>query len=125
MEVHISVSEIIANASRLSNRELESLVGQLNLLRAQRVAPSLSKRETELLKIINKGFPAEKWSRLVALDEKMELADLTETEAKEALLLAEQLEDYTLERLKYLKKLAVLRGISVELLMNDLGITPQ
>jgi hypothetical protein len=120
-----SVSEIIANASQLSNRDLNALLGQLSLLRAKRTAPSLPQEETNLLNQINEGFPALKWMRLVALDRKMEFDDLTEEEATESLGLAEDLEDYTLQRFENLKKLANLRSVSVEHLMQALGITPQ
>jgi hypothetical protein len=124
MGTRTSVSEIIASASHLDNRELESLVGQLNRLRAQRVAPALSGTETKLLKKINEGFPPEKWSRLVYLDDKMEDSALSEDEAAESLALAEELEAYTVERFGYLKKLAEIRGVSVEALMKELGLTP-
>lgn len=125
MGVQLSVSEIVADASQLSDQELEALVGQLNLMRAQRAVPALSKVETELLMKINEGFSSTKWLRLVELDEQMEISDLTESEAAESMALAQELEAYTVERLKHLKKLAEIRGVPVESLMKDLGLTHQ
>ncbi len=87
--------------------------------------PALSKGETALLMKINEGFPEDKWSRLSELDEKMEVSTLTDAEAAEALALAEELETYTVQRFQYIKKLASLRNVSVEILMEDLGIKPR
>ena len=125
MGTQASVSEILANASQLNDRELTTLVGQLNLLRAQRSTPALSKKETDLLKKINEGFPSAHWTRLVELDKKMELSDLSEAEAQESLTLAEALEACTVQRFEYLKKLSIVQNISVEQLMSNLGIGPQ
>lgn len=125
MDLQISVSEFVANAAQLEKREFDQLFNKLNLLRAQRAASSLSKNETILLKKINEGFPSEKWQRLVFLDEKMEASDLTEAEAEESLALTEMLENYTVERLVHLKKLALLRKTTVEQLMFDLEIKPR
>lgn len=125
MGTQASVSEILENASQLNDRELTTLVSQLNLLRAQRSTPALTQKETELLKKINEGFPSTQWNRLVELDKKMELSDLTEAEAQESLTLAEALKAYTVQRFEYLKKLSVLQKISTEQLMNNLGIRPQ
>jgi hypothetical protein len=124
MNAQLSVSEIIENASQLNRRDFESLVGKLNYLRAQRIVPSLSKQESDLLKKINEGFPQDKWKRLAFLDDKMEFDNLTENEANESLVLAEELEAYTVQRFTYLKKLAIFRGVTIEKLLIDLNITP-
>ncbi len=125
MEPQQSVVQIVENAARLDVQEFESLFNKLAVLRAQRTAPFLPKEEADLLKKINEGFPAEKWSRLAQLDEKMELSDLLPVESDESLLLAEELEAYTVQRFVYLKELATLRKILVEQLMQDLDIAPK
>lgn len=120
-----SVSEIFANASQLNDHELSTLVGQLNLLRAQRSTPALSEKETDILRKINEGFPSNQWNRLVELDKKMEYSALSAAEAQESLILAEALEAYAVQRFEYLKQLSILQGVSVEQLMNKLGIRPE
>lgn len=120
-----SVDQILDKASQLDRREFERLMANLNLLRAQRAAPSLSKNETTLLKKINEGFPSAKRERLSQLDEKIELSELTPLEAEEYLSLAEDLEAYTLQRFLWLKKLAVLRKVDLEQVMKDLDISPR
>lgn len=125
MEPQISVEQILNKASQLSKRDFEHLFANLNLLRARRAAPSLSKSETELLKKINEGFSSEKWARIAQLDEKMEFSELTKAEADEHLALAEELEAYTVQRFLWLKQLASLRKVSVERVMEDLDIAPR
>ena len=104
-------------ASQLNMRDFEQLLTNLNLLRAQRTAPSLSKKETDLLKKINKGFPLEKWARMVQLDEKMESSELTAAEAEEALVLAEALESFTLWLCVWLKNISSLHQCCIERVM--------
>lgn len=125
METQISVDQILDKASQLNKRDFERLLTNLNLLRARRTAPSLSKSETSLLKKINAGFPLEKWVRITQLDEKMEFSELTWTEAEEHLSLAEELEAYTVQRFLWLKQLAAMRNVSVDQVMKDLDIAPR
>lgn len=125
METQISVDQILDNASQLSTRGFERLLTKLNLLRARRKAPSLSKSETNLLKKINAGFPIGKRARIAQLDEKMEFSELNAAEAEEQLILAEELEAYTVQRFIWLKQLAALRNVSVEQIMEELNIAPR
>jgi hypothetical protein len=124
MDVNASISDIIATASQLDTQELNTLLGELNALRSQRTTAALSKQETELLKYINTGFPQSKWERLAELDNQMELSDLSAAEATESLALASDLETYTVQRFEYLKQLALIRNLTVEQLMVNLGIAP-
>ncbi len=75
MKTQISVDQILDKAAQLNKRDFERLLTNLNLLRARRNAPSLSKSETSLLKKINVGFPLEKRVRIIHLDEKMEISE--------------------------------------------------
>ncbi len=125
MDTQISVDQILDTASQLNKRDFERLLTTLNLMRARRTAPSLSKNETSLLQKINTGFPAGKWARLAELDKKMESSGLTDAEAEESLKLAEELEAYTVQRFLLLKQLASLRNLPVEQVMKDLEITPR
>jgi hypothetical protein len=125
MDIQLSVSEIVDNAAQLNQRDFEHLIKQMYQVRAKRTVPSLSKEETDLLKKINEGFKTEKWKRLAYLDDKMEMATLTNKEAEESLILAEELEAYTVQRFIYLKKLALLRNITIDQLMIDLEIITQ
>lgn len=125
MDVQLSVDQIIDKAAHLSKRDLDRLVSGLSLLRARRATPALSKAETNLLTKINAGFPLEKRARIAQLDEKIEFSELSAAELEEHLALAEALEAYTVQRFIWLKELAILRGIPLEQLMQDMDITPR
>lgn len=125
MATQISVDQILDKASQLCKQDFERLLFKLNLLRAQYTSPSLSKKETNLLKKINAGYPAEKWARMLQLDRKMEFSDLTEAKAEEHLILTEELESYTVQRFIWLKQLAALRNVSIDKVMETLEITPR
>jgi hypothetical protein len=125
METQPLLIQLIEHASRLGVQDFEKLFDNLNLIRAQRKVPNLSKSEADLLKKINEGFSLEKRARLITLDEKMEFSQINKSEAEESLKLATELENYTVQRFIYLKKLAALRKISIDQLMQDLDILPR
>ena len=119
----MSVSEIIHSAERLEAKSFERLYQQLTALRVQRHgAQTLDGTESSLLTEINKGFDAQKWERLRYLDWKIEFGALNESEEAESLQLAEEYEVFSVERLKALSQLALLRHISLDDLITQLGI---
>jgi hypothetical protein len=123
MNSQLTVSEIFKNAAQLSAHDFEHLFRQMVTLRFKKNGKTvLSSAETELLQKINKGFPTEKWERLQYLDMKVEANTLSTDEENESLELAEAYEAYTVERTQHLSELALLRQISIDQLMQDLGI---
>ncbi len=119
-----SVSELLDNAARLNAGEFDRFFKSVLTLRAQRVAPSLSKEEAQLLKKINQGFAQKKWERLDLLDGKLEFETLSEEEEKELSVLVEEYETYSLRRLQQLGQLAIIRKVSLDEVMDQLGIQP-
>lgn len=117
-----SVTELIDNAARLDAGEFDFFFNKILTLRAQRNAPMLAKPESDLLKKINRGFPAEKWRRLTLLNEQVEEETLTAAEQTELKGLIQSYEQYTLQRLKYLGQLAMLRQVTLRSVMHELGI---
>lgn len=71
---------------------------------------------------INIGFDEEKWERLKFLDWKSEFDVLSAEEEKELLELAETYEEYTVERLKNIGELAILRGTTIDKVIEELGL---
>lgn len=119
------VLEILDTAARLGAEDFENLFKRLAILRVQRsTVPSIDKSEAELLEQINRGFGSEKWERLQFLDWKMETSGLNEKEASESLQLAEDYESHMVQRLQILIKLAALRNVSLEEVMEQLNIRP-
>jgi hypothetical protein len=119
------VSEILDTAARLGAEDFENLFKKLAILRVQRSnVQSISKSEADVLEQINQGFGIEKWDRLQFLDWKMETTGLNEKESVESLKLAEDYENYTVQRLQLLIKLAALRNVSLNEVMKQLEIKP-
>jgi hypothetical protein len=123
MSVQLSVSEILNNVEGLETNKFEQLYKELFSLRVQRNGvASLNAVESQLLSKINSEFDPKKWERLTYLDWKLEFSALTAKEEAESLKLAEAYENYSVERLKCLSQLAMLRKVSIDKLMEQLGI---
>jgi hypothetical protein len=124
MSVQASVAELIDKAARLDTGEFNNFFNKMLTLRAQRIAPVLSKEESDLLKKINRGFPQKKWERLDFLNDKLEYETLSEAEHEELSVLIEAYEEYSLQRMRQLGQLATARKVSLDEVMNQLGIQP-
>jgi hypothetical protein len=123
MSVQLSVSEILNNVESLETNKFEQLYKELFSLRVQRNGmASLNAAESQLLSNINSEFDPKKWERLTYLDWKLEYSALTPKEEAESIKLAEAYENYSVERLKCLSQLAMLRQVSIDKLMQQLGI---
>ena len=123
MNVEMSVTEILNSAAGLESTKFEQLYRELLVLRMQKngiFVPNLV--ESQLLTKINSEFDPKKWERLTYLDWKLEFGSLDKKEELESLKLAEAYENYTVERLKCLSQLALLRQVSIDKLMEQLGI---
>lgn len=120
--VEIDFEEVLQGMARLQMQDLERFVDRVIALQAQRRAPSLSRRETELLQKINQGLPAEVRQRYEELNDKLHEETILPEEHEELLQLVEQVELADAERLQHLIELARIRNISVEELMSQLDI---
>lgn len=122
-QVNLSVEEILNGISQLGNKELELFLNQVGNLLARRKAPNFSKREAELLIEINQGIAQKTLDRYKMLSDKMAAETLTEQEHQELLAISNQLEEQDAKRLELLIELARLRSVSLDTLMEDLGLT--
>ena len=119
-----ALDEVLDEVSRLDTPHLEDLLLEVSLMLAERKAPHLSRRESELLMKINRGLSAEVQRRYDELMDKLRNETITSAERQELLQLIDQIEQADAERLQYLIELAQLRNVSVEELMAQLGIQP-
>ncbi len=78
----------------------------------------------KLLQKINERLPPADQERYDALALKLPEETLDREEQKELLELVDRIEHADAERVRALSRLAQLRGVSVEALMADLGISP-
>ncbi|MDQ3011700.1 MAG: STAS/SEC14 domain-containing protein [Acidobacteriota bacterium] len=116
--------QIVNAASQLPPPELDQLVARLQALRRQTNLPRLPVQESELLRRINQGAPAELQRRYDALRRKRRRSELSRKERQELLSLTQQIEQSDVERLQLLAQLATLRKLSLPELMRQLGLEP-
>jgi hypothetical protein len=124
-ERHRSSQELLQEVSQLCNPERGGFVDQVLQLRAQRRAPHLPKKESELLLKINAGLPEATWRRQGVLDEKRRQETLTSAEHRELIALNDEIEEYGAWRIGYLAELARLRQTTLDDVMRTLGIGPR
>ena len=118
----VSPDKLLEAIGQMDLAELDRLVPRVIALRAQRRAPSLPQRESELLTRINRGLPINVQTRLDALVARRQAETLTPDEHEELLRLIEQSEETEATRVEALAQLARLRGISLTTLIHDLGL---
>jgi hypothetical protein len=121
-QVSIGLDQLLNGVSQLETTDLEQFVGQVSSLLAQRKAPSLPHRETELLELINQGLPENIQSRYDELQTKLHHETITPEEHQELLSLIDPVEQVTVDRLRSLIELSQLRQVSLDELMTQLGI---
>lgn len=118
----VSSDRLLEAIGQMDLAELDRLVPRVIAIRAQRRAPRLPQRESELLTRINRGLPANAQMRLNELIAKRQAETLTHDQHRELLRLIEQSEKAEAARVEALAQLARLRGVSLTTLMHDLGI---
>jgi hypothetical protein len=123
-QIDIDLNEVLDGVAHLNTSELEAFVQQVNVLLARRKAPSLPKREAELLQQINQGLPSAVRQRYQELNRKLEAEVLTAAEHQELLNLIDKIEQADATRLRQLIELAQLREMSIDDLMQQLNILP-
>lgn len=114
--------DLLEAAKQLPPAELEAFINGALSLRAQAKATTLSKKETKLIKQINRGLPAELCKRQAWLTGRLKKEILTATEHQELLHLTHMAESRDAERAAALLELAKLRGLPVRVLMKQMGI---
>lgn len=118
----MSLDELITAANELNEADLDRLFQQVMALRMQRKAQVLPPDEAKLLEQINRGVPVELRAQYEVLRAKREAETLTEEEYENLVELSQRIEQFGAERLKALVNLAQLRQVSLDELMDSLGI---
>ena len=118
----LSTEQILSAVSHLSLPELEQIFDRVLALQAERKAAHLSTAESALLVRINQGLPSELRERLAILRAKREDESLTDAEYEELTRLTDRAEELHADRMAALVELARLRGVSLPMLLERLGI---
>jgi hypothetical protein len=106
----------------LSLPELEQVFAHVLALQAKRKAAHLSAAESVLLTRINRGLPPELHERIALLRAKREEETITDAEYEELTRLTDRAEELHADRMAALVELAKCRGITLQVLMEQLGI---
>jgi DNA-binding ferritin-like protein (Dps family) len=123
-QIDIGLEQLFNGVSQLETVELEKFAEQVNLLLATRKMNRLPEREAELLEAINQGLPEKTQTRYDELQLKLHHEAISTAEHQELLSLIDVVEQASVDRLQYLIELAQLRQVSLDSLMNQLGIKP-
>ena len=119
------VKNLLQDIETLNNQELESFVEHILKIRANKIAPSLNEKETELFQKINLSLSDEKRTRMDGLIVKRQQEKISSNELDELIALTTTAEQLNVERMKALTQLSVLRQVSLSDLMEQLGINSQ
>ncbi len=118
----MSLEELIKEAARLDETDLDQLLHQVVLLRARRKVQVLPEVEARLLMKINQGIPVHLRDRYQILHQKRQAETLTDAEYNTLIQLSNQIEQIGSQRLEALASLAQLRQVTLLDLMETLGI---
>ena len=124
VETEIPFDKILKSVEHMSLSDLEKLMNQVTALQARRKAPFLSKDESELMLKINKGLPSGIRKRFGELAAKRRAENLTTDEHKKLLHLSDRIEKSDAERMKNILELARIRGVDLEVLMEEMNLFP-
>ena len=118
----LSTEQIISAVSHLSLPELEQVFDHVLALQAERKAAHLSAAESALLARINQGLPSTLRERIACLRAKRRDETITDAEYEELTRLTDWAEELHADRMAALVDLAKCRGVSLAVLMDQLGI---
>ena len=122
--LQVETEQLLQAALQMPRAELEQFVARLLALKISQDTPHLSQAESELLLTINEGIPSATQQRLDALMAKRQAHTLTRGEPQDLLQITAQIEQRDAERLQHLIELAALRHVTLDALMQQLGLQP-
>ena len=118
----LSTAQILSAVSHLSLPELEQVFDHVLALQAARKAAHLSAAESALLARINQGLPAGLRERIACLRDQREDESITDAAYEELTRLTDRAEELHADRMAALVELAKYRGVSLAVLLDQLGV---
>jgi|SRR5215467_12577615 len=118
----MTAEQIMAAVDNLSLSEIERVFDHLLAVQAERKGPHLPSDEAALIARINEGLPEELRARLLGLRKGREDGSITDADYSELTMLTDRAEELHAGRMAALVDLAKLRGVSLPVLMDHLGI---
>ena len=124
VETELPFDNLLKAVEQLSLTDLEQLMNQVVALQARRKAPCLTKDESELMLKISQSAPPDVRKRFAELVARRQEEKLTPDEHQELLRLNDLIEKSDAERMRHMLELARIRGVSLEVMMEELGMHP-
>ena len=118
---NVAVDDVLAGVASLDTAELEDFFQKVAQVLAERKAPHLSNRESELLRKINAGYPEDMTKRYEYLLAQQKKHALPPAEQQELIEISDHFETYDAKRLESLLELAQLRSISLDELLKNIS----
>lgn len=116
----------VREAAQAEGVEVSAFLREAAEAYLRRYDPARPLTEAELLARINRtGLPEAFWDRYRTLAAKRRAETLTRKEQHELIGLSDQMEARRVERLRFLVTLAEMRQISVDALIDELGLRPK
>jgi len=122
-KLRLSFQEILNGLSKSEVSDLERFIKQLTAIAGRKKDAPLSEKEIELIAKINKRPDAVFYTRYLELTQKLVQKDLNEKEQTEYSEMIPVIENYSLQRLKYIVQLAGIWNVTTDEVMKKLGIT--
>ena len=121
-DIKLEVDELLQGLSDMDLDSLEKFSDALNHIIARRKSPKPSEKELALLDKIYQGFPVKAQRRYDDLYKKLQDEVILPEEQAELTGMVEQAEKHNAEWLEAIAELAALRGVTINMLKQDLGI---
>jgi len=121
IQAEVDVKSLIA---QMDTDDLEYFVQKASAVLPQRRTTNIKAKETKLLQRLNEEciLPDIHWTRLRELLQKRSMQSLSEAEATQLENLIQEEESLRVKRVEILGKLAQLKGVSLEQVVEELGI---
>ncbi len=116
----VAVDDVLNGVATLATPELEDFFQKVAQVLAERKAPHLSKRESELLQKINAGYPDGMTKRYEYLLSQQKKQAISLAEQQELISIVDLFEIFDTKRVEFLLALAQLRNISLEELLKNM-----
>jgi len=122
VKAQLSFDELLNVVKQFNSYDLERFALSVHQVQAQRKAPSIPRRESELLLKINQKLPYDIQAAYDKLIAKRRAETLNSNEYQTLLDLTEKVEQFEAKRIEAMTELAGLRQTSLTQLMDELGI---
>ena len=120
VQVEVSRNALLKAVEDMSLDDQNAFVDAMLLMRARRIAPSISTDETELLDRVNKTvLSSPEKERMQKLSDKLAQESIIEEERQELIALTDKSESLNVERLTAVTQLATLRQQSFRDVVED------